>query len=58
MSYTIAQLNQFRRLVEMGESQNQMDRIKSRLEMPGFIEEVGREKCDEMIEVLKKEIDQ
>jgi len=55
-SYTKAQLRIFRRLVEMGESQNQMDRIKSLLEMPLFIAQVGRGKCDLMFEALKKEI--
>ena len=57
MSYTQGELDAFRSLVEKGESQNQMDRIMSRIAMPPFIEEVGREKCDEMFEVLKKEFD-
>ena len=53
--YTKKELNEFRRLVEMGESQHQMARIESRLQMPKFIERVGRDKCDAMFEVLKNE---
>lgn len=53
--YTKRQLDEFRRLVELGESSNQMDRIESRLKMPKFVAKVGREKCDAMFEVLKKE---
>ena len=56
MKYTDEELNEFRRLVELSESINQMDRIESRLEMPRFIERVGRDKCDAMFEVLKKEL--
>ena len=54
-AYSTEELNEFRCLVEMGESRRQMDRIKSRLEMPGFIKRVGRIKCDVMFEVLKAE---
>jgi len=53
--FTMAELDEFRKLVELGESYDQLDRIKSRLEMPGFIERVGREKCDAMFEILKEE---
>ena len=53
--YTNKQLDEFRRLVEMGESLHQMDRIESRLEMRKFVERVGRDVCDAMFEVLKKE---
>ena len=56
MSYTKGELDAFRSIVEKGESQDQMDRIMSRIGMKGFIEDVGREKCDEMFEVLKKEL--
>ncbi len=55
--YTKDELNEFRKLVEAGESRLQMDRIMSRMEMPKFIERVGKEKCDAMFEVLKKEIE-
>ncbi len=56
MSYTTDELNEFRELVELGESQDQMDRILSRIRMPQFVKKVSREKCDEMFEILKKEI--
>ncbi len=56
VEYTKKELKEFRKLVEMGESQNQMDRINSRLEMPNFIKRVGREKCDAMFEVLEEEL--
>lgn len=55
MTYTTDELDEFRRLVEQAESRDQMDRIKSRLDMPKFIERVGREKCDAMFAVLKAE---
>lgn len=57
VNYTEEELNEFRELVELGESCHQMDRINSRLDMPKFIERVGREKCDAMFEVLKQEIE-
>jgi hypothetical protein len=57
-TYTKSELNEFRKLVEMAESHDQMDRINSRFDMPKFIERVGKEKCDTMFEVLKKEIGQ
>jgi hypothetical protein len=56
MNYTKEELDEFRDLVEAGENRDQVERIRSRLNMPKFIERVGREKCDEMFEVLKKEI--
>ena len=56
MIYTPEDLAEFRRLVELGESKNQMDRITSRLELPGFVAKHGKEKCDAMFEVLKREI--
>jgi hypothetical protein len=56
IEYTQKELKEFRRLVELGESLQQMDRIESRLEMPKFIERVGREKCDAMFEQLKREV--
>ena len=51
-----SELDEFRRLVEMGESHNQMDRICSRLEMPKFVERVGQTECERMFEILKKEV--
>jgi hypothetical protein len=53
--FTSEELKEFRTLVEMGESPRQVDRIQSRLQMPNFIERVGREKCDAMFVVLKAE---
>ena len=53
--YTKEELDEFRNLVELGESLHQMDRIESRLAMPEFIKRVGREKCDFMFEILKQE---
>lgn len=54
-TFTDDELNEFRDLVEAAESRSQTERIRSRLEMPKFIERVGREKCDAMFEVLKTE---
>lgn len=53
--YTTEELDEFRDLVEAGESRNQLERIRSRLALPKFVERVGREKCDSMFEVLKSE---
>lgn len=53
--FTKEELDEFRSLVEDGESHSQMRRINSRLEMPDFIKRVGKEKCDAMFEVLKLE---
>lgn len=54
--YTQAELDEFRSLVEDGESRSQMARIRSRLDMPHFIKRVGKDKCDAMFDVLKREI--
>lgn len=56
IEYTEAELAEFRDLVEAGESRVQTERIRSRLDMPKFIERVGREKCKAMFEVLKLEL--
>lgn len=50
--YTADEFRRFKKLVEQAESRVQMDRIHSRLAMPKFIAEVGREKCDLMFKVL------
>ncbi len=55
-TYTTEELDEFRRLVVSGESRHQLDRIHARLDMPKFIERVGRDKCDAMFEVLKAEL--
>lgn len=54
--YTDGELSEFRDLVEAGESPQQLERIRSRLDMPRFIERVGREKCDAMFKVLVAEL--
>lgn len=55
VTYTKAELDEFRKLVQAAESLRQMDRIHARFEQPKFIARVGKEKCDAMYEVLKKE---
>ena len=56
MKYTNEELDEFRDLVEAGESQDQCERIRSRIDMPKFIDRVGKDKCDAMFEVLKAEV--
>lgn len=56
--YTQEELDEFRDLVEAAESTDQVERIRSRVTMPDFIERVGREKCDAMFAVLCAELDQ
>lgn len=53
--FTDDELKEFRDLVEAEESRNQLERVRSRMDMPKFIARVGREKCDAMFEVLKAE---
>ena len=55
VDYTEEDLSEFRRLVEMGESRDQLECISSRARMPTFVAQHGKEKCDAMFEVLKKE---
>lgn len=55
VEYTAVELAEFRDLVEAGESRNQLERIRARMDMPKFIERVGREKCDRMFEVLRRD---
>lgn len=57
MSYTQEEFDEFRELVELSGSHDQMDRIHSRMRMPKFIERAGKAKCDEMWEVLNNEND-
>lgn len=56
--YSKEELDEFRDLVEAGESRQQLERIRGRLDMPRFIERVGRDKCEAMFEVLKAEYKQ
>jgi hypothetical protein len=46
--WTSAEYRKFKQLVDLAGSLRQMDRITARLEMPKFIERVGKEKCDLM----------
>lgn len=50
--FTRKQFTEFFRLVNMSDSPHQMDRINSRLKMPRFIEENGRETCNAMWELI------
>lgn len=54
MNFTHDEFKEFFRLVTMSGSQYQMDRINSRLEMPGFIRRVGRDLCDEMFALINE----
>ena len=45
-------MREFTRLVALGESARQMDRITSRMEFPKFVEKHGKEKCDAMFTKL------
>lgn len=47
-TFTRKQFTEFFRLVNMSGSPHQMDRITSRLEMPKFVEAVGRKNCNSM----------
>ncbi|QCW18488.1 hypothetical protein bas09_0058 [Changchunvirus paulsarasin] len=53
MTFTKEQFSEFFRLVQMSGSCNQMDRINSRLDMPKFIKEHGRDKCNEMWRLIE-----
>lgn len=50
--FTKEEFSRFFKLVEMSGSANQMDRINCRIDMPLFIKEVGRDKCDKMWELI------
>lgn len=52
ITWTKEDITKFKRLIDMGASCNQMDRINSRLDMPKFIREHGRSKCDAMYDVI------
>lgn len=55
MNYTQEEFDEFKELVRLSGSHDQMDRIHSRMRMPNFIERVGKYKCDEMWEVLNED---
>ncbi len=46
--WTASELKEFTKLVDLSGSRIQMDRIRSRVEMPAFIKRHGKEKCDAM----------
>lgn len=52
--FTKKEFEQFFRLVTMSGSAYQMDRINSRLEMPGFINAVGRPACNKMWSLIEQ----
>ena len=54
IDYTSEEFDEFSYLVEMTSSQDQMDRIEARLEMPRFIEKHGKDKCDIMFEEMTR----
>lgn len=51
-NFTKEQFTEFFRLVNMAVSESQMDRISSRLEIPEFVREVGKNVCDEMYNLI------
>jgi hypothetical protein len=48
VKWTADELKRFKRLADLSGSPRQMDRIESRIEMPKFVKEHGKEKCDAM----------
>lgn len=52
ITWTKEDITKFKRLVDMGASRNQMDRINSRLDMPQFIKDHGRSKCNAMYDII------
>lgn len=58
--YTPEEFQQFKTLIRMQESRDQLSRIHARMEMPKFIKKHGQAKCDAMFKKLgpAKEIDQ
>ena len=56
MNFTESEWDEFREIVELGESQEEMDRIYSRLLWRKFAKRVYRENCDIIFELLKKEL--
>ena len=53
--WTKEDLREFKKLVDMSGSRNQMMRIEARIQMPKFIEKHGQEKCDAMWAHINKE---
>lgn len=51
--FTKEEFARFFKLVQMSGSADQMDRINCRIDMPVFIKEVGRDKCDLMWQAIE-----
>lgn len=55
VEYTKEQLDEFRTLVEMTESIDQMTRIQGRLDLMRFVRDNDKELCDAMFAEIKDE---
>ncbi len=53
VSYTEEEYNEFSDLLDGTESIDQVTRISARLNMQKFVKVHGKEKCDDMFELLK-----
>jgi hypothetical protein len=54
-AFSAEELSELRTLVHSSESANHLDRLRGRMEIPRFVERVGREKYDAMRQVLDQE---
>ena len=54
VTWTPEELREFDDLTMKLSSKRQMDRIEARLDLPKFMERVGKEKCDAMFAYLMK----
>ena len=52
--YTAEELRKFDRITAKLHSPDQMTRIQGRIDVNEFVAEHGKEKCDQMFEVLKR----
>lgn len=55
ITYTKEQLNEFRKLIDLGSSNNQAERSCSRVQMNTFITKTGRSVCDAMFKEIEGE---
>ncbi|HJV75387.1 MAG TPA: hypothetical protein VJ654_14265 [Noviherbaspirillum sp.] len=55
ISCTTEELCEFDRLIDMAESENQLDRIAGRIDLRKFVAKHGKEKCDAMFAHLEAE---
>ena len=53
MIWSKQEITEFDELVEAASSSNQMERLRSRFDMPKFIDKHGKEKCDAMFAHLE-----